>query len=116
MECRQRMVNFLSKEIIAEIREAEAKAERIRADGAARAQKLIADERAAGEKLLAATEAETKAEIRENFDRLREATDALLEKNRVEAQGDASEIRKAAQFKMRGAVNEIFRGLDRQCQ
>ncbi len=110
------MVNFLSKEIIAEIRDAEAKAERIRLEGTAIAQRRLADEKAAGEKLLLETEAQTKAEIRENFDRLQEATDALLEKNRAEAEADAAEIRKAAQFKMRAAVNEIFRGLDRQCQ
>ena len=110
------MVNFLSKEIIAEIRDAESKAERIRVEGAVAAQKMLADEKAAGEKLLAATEAKTKAEIRENFERLQEATDALLEKNRAEAEADAAEIRKTAQFKMRAAVNEIFRGLDRQCQ
>ena len=47
---------------------------------------------------------------------MQEATDALLEKNRAEAEADAAEIRKTAQFKMRAAVNEIFRGLDRQCQ
>ena len=110
------MVNFLSKEIIAEIRDAEGKAERIRADGAAIAQNRIADQKAEGEKLLLQTEAQTKAEIRENFERLREATDALLEKNRAEAEIEAAEIRKAAQFKMRAAVNEILRGLDRQCQ
>lgn len=110
------MVNFLSKEIIAQIRDAEMKAERIRADGAARAQKLVADEKAAGEKLLGETEANTKAEIRENFERLREATDALLEKNREEARLESGTIKRTAQFKMRAAVNEILRGLDRQCQ
>jgi ElaB/YqjD/DUF883 family membrane-anchored ribosome-binding protein len=51
-----------------------------------------------------------------NFKALSERTEALLEKNRAEAEEETADIRKAAQLRMRGAINEIFRGLDKQCR
>lgn len=116
LSAQKRTVNFLSKETIAAIREAEARAERIKADAVSKGAKMVAGERAAGEKLLAETEAATRAEIEENFKKLGEATDRLLEKNRVEADAEADELKRAAQLRSRAAINEIFRGLDRQCQ
>ena len=32
------------------------------------------------------------------------------------AEEDAAELKRGAQLRLRGAINEIFRGLDRQCQ
>ena len=109
-------MNFLSKETIAAIKAAEATAERIKADATAKSAKMIADEKAAGEALLLKTEAETSAEIEKRFIELDGATERLLEKNRAEAEGEADELKKAALLRSRAAINEIFRGLDRQCQ
>ena len=109
-------MNFLSKQTIAAIKEAEAAAERIKADAAAKSTKMIADEKAAGDTLLEKTEAETSAEISKKFKELDGATARLLEKSRAEAEAEANELKKAALLRSRAAINEIFRGLDRQCQ
>ncbi len=106
----------MSKETIAAIRESELAAERIRAEAAAKSTRMIADERAAGEKLLAEAEEEVTDEINERFAALGEGTERLLEKNRAEAQEEADEIKRSSQLRIRAAINEIFRGLDRQCQ
>ena len=109
-------MKILSKQTIAAIREAERNAERIRSDSVARAAQMVANEKAAGERRLADTEAETKREISERFKALEERTEVLLEKNRAEATEETADIRKSAQLRMRGAINEIFRGLDKQCR
>jgi hypothetical protein len=106
----------LSKQTIAAIREAEKNAERIRSESVTRAAQMVANEKAAGERLLADTEARTRQEMNANFKALSERTEALLEKNRAEAEEETADIRKAAQLRMRGAINEIFRGLDKQCR
>lgn len=106
----------MSKQTIAAIREAERSAERIRSDSVTRAAQMVANEKAAGERLLADTEARTRQEMNANFKALSERTEALLEKNRAEAEEETADIRKTAQLRMRGAINEIFRGLDKQCQ
>lgn len=109
-------MNFLSKEMISVIRDAELKAERIREEASKQCAKMIADEERAGEQLLASAEAETASEIKERFAELDEATEKLMEKNMSEAQMEARDIKNYAKLRMRGAINEIFRGLDRQCQ
>ncbi len=106
----------MSKQTIAAIREAERNAERIRSESVTRAAQMVANEKAAGERLLADTEARTRQEMNANFKALSERTEALLEKNRAEAEEETADIRKTAQLRMRGAINEIFRGLDKQCQ
>lgn len=106
----------MSKQTIAAIREAEKNAERIRSESVTRAAQMVANEKAAGERLLADTEARTRQEMNANFKALSERTEALLEKNRAEAEEETADIRKAAQLRMRGAINEIFRGLDKQCR
>ena len=106
----------MSKQTIAAIREAEKNAERIRSESVTRAAQMVANEKAAGERLLADTEARTRQEMNANFKTLSERTEALLEKNRAEAEEETADIRKAAQLRMRGAINEIFRGLDKQCR
>ena len=106
----------MSKQTIAAIREAERSAERIRSESVTRAAQMVANEKAAGERLLADTEARTRREMNANFKALSERTEALLEKNRAEAEEETADIRKTAQLRMRGAINEIFRGLDKQCQ
>ena len=106
----------MSKQTIAAIREAERSAERIRSESVTRAAQMVANEKAAGERLLADTEARTRQEMNANFKALSERTEALLEKNRAEAEEETADIRKTAQLRMRGAINEIFRGLDKQCQ
>ncbi|MBQ8388457.1 MAG: hypothetical protein IJX46_06000 [Clostridia bacterium] len=106
----------MSKQTIAAIREAERSAERIRSESVTRAAQMVANEKAAGERLLADTEARTRQEMNANFRALSERTEALLEKNRAEAEEETADIRKTAQLRMRGAINEIFRGLDKQCQ
>ena len=106
----------MSKQTIAAIRVAERSAERIRSESVTRAAQMVANEKAAGERLLADTEARTRQEMNANFKALSERTEALLEKNRAEAEEETADIRKTAQLRMRGAINEIFRGLDKQCQ
>ena len=83
-------MNFLSKETIAAIRDAEARAEQIRAESASRAARLVADEKAAGELLLANTDAETRARIDAEFADLKANTERLLEKRRAEAEEEAT--------------------------
>ncbi len=112
----QRTVNFLSKETIAAIIEAERKAESIRAEAAKRRAQMLADEQKKGEEYLSRVEAETAAEINANFAKLDEATKKLLEKNTAEAEMEARDIKNHAKLKLRAGINEIFRGLDRQCQ
>jgi regulator of protease activity HflC (stomatin/prohibitin superfamily) len=105
----------LSKETIAAVREAEQTAERIRAEAAKRSAEMVANEKRAGEELLERAEAECSAEIADRFRELDEATEKLVEKNMAEAQMEARDIKNHAKLRMRGAINEIFRGLDRQC-
>ena len=106
----------MPRETIAAIREAELAAERIRAEAAKKSSQMIADEKKAGEALLVQAKAETEAEINENFKALSDAAAKLIEKNTAEAEREARDIKNHAKLRMRGAINEIFRGLSRQCQ
>ena len=106
----------MSKQTIEAIREAEMTAEKIRASAAKKRAQMLADEEKRGEEAIAAAEDETAKEINEHFAKLDEATKKLLDKNKAEAEREARDIKNHAKLHLRVGINEIFRGLDRQCQ
>ncbi len=106
----------MSKQTIAAIREAEATAEKIRSDAAKKRAQMLADAEKRGKSLLDASEAEAATEIEEKFAQLDEAMQRLLERNTAEAEMEARDIKNHAKLRLRVGINEIFRGLDRQCQ
>ena len=106
----------MPRETITAIKEAELAAERIRADASKRASQMVVDEKKAGEELLVKAKAEAEAEINEKFKALDDAAAKLIEKNTAESEREARDIKNHAKLRMRGAINEIFRGLSRQCQ
>ena len=106
----------MSKQALEAIKEAEKTAEKIRSDAAKKRAQMLADEEKRGEAAIAAAEAETLKEINGRFAALDEATEKLLEKNRAEAEREARDIKNHAKLHLRVGINEIFRGLDRQCQ
>ena len=109
-------VREMTNEAIEKIKAAEAEDVAIRSDADAKAEKMKAEAKARGEALLASTEESTRAEIDRMFAELKEKSDRLIEKSREDAGAEAKELRRTAQFRMHAASEEIIRGIYRQCQ
>lgn len=106
----------MSKDLIAKIKEAEAEAEKIRADAAEEAKERI--RRAEAEAALFCENAEKEAE-RENAKKLgltREKADELLERSAETAKEEAREIRVAASPYTKEAVRLVTEGVWKLCQ
>ena len=106
----------LSREAIARVREAEARAADIRAQATAKAQQMRTDnEKACAEKHDVRVK-EMSAALRAGLDSMQEKADALVRQSRKEAQTDAEALKAAADVHMKEAVRVIVWEMFDSCQ
>ena len=106
----------MSKEIILKIKETEAQAAAIRAEGNERAKEILRLAEAEGAKLCEDTERHAMAENREKLTLTRKKADELLQKTRADAAKETVLLRENSSDRMRDAVRMIIGGLFEKCQ
>lgn len=106
----------MSKEIVNKIREAEAEAQKIRADALEEAKARVKNAEDQGKKLCENAQARAEKENKEKIAVARTRSDELLAKTREEAFAEVGSMREAAEFNMREAVRFIISGVNEQCQ
>ena len=106
----------MSKKAIETINRVEAKADRIRADAVARAKADTEKATEESRRLCEETEARMRQTYREETEKLRQKTAAILEDKKQAAQDEADALEKAAGLHMAEAKKLIVRRMEEQCQ
>ena len=106
----------MAKEIIEKIKEAEAEADRIRAEAQTEAQECLREAEKNGRALCEWAESEGLAENREKIRLIRERADDMMAHSAEEAEQKAAAMRADAEHRMREAVRLILGGVMEQCQ
>ena len=106
----------MSKEIIVKIKETEAEAAAIRAEGADRAKEILRLAEAEGARLCEETERQATTENREKLTLTRQKIDQLLGATRADAAKESITLRENSTDRMRDAVRMIIGGLFEKCQ
>lgn len=107
---------ILSKETILKIKEAEDKAEQIRASASAQAKTRIADTERLGKRLCEQTELRVTGENEQKLELIREKANEMILHSREAAEAEAKENYGSAGLNMREAVRYIIGGITEQCQ
>ena len=106
----------MSKETILKIKEAEEKADQIRAAASAQAKNRLKETEALGKKLCEETELKVSAENEKKLALIREKAEEMILHNKAVAKEDAKAESDAAGVHMREAIRYIIGGIMDQCQ
>ena len=101
----------MSKKTIETIREAEVKADAIRADAVRRAAGMQAQAEADGKRLCEETEKNTAVALKQMMADMQVKADELKKRSDEQTGADAEALRADAEKKKRGAVKYILRGI-----
>ncbi len=101
----------MSKKTIETIREAEVKADAIRADAVRRASEMQAQAEADGKRLCEETEKNTAVALKQMMAEMQIKADELKKRSDEQTGADAEALRADAEKKKRGAVKYILRGI-----
>ena len=108
--------DFMSRETIFQLKEAEAEAARIVAQAKARADQMRAEAEAAGQALCLETESRVSEELAGMLEQIREKAEEhrerVLEETRAEAEAVAANVR----LNRKSAEKIVIRGLDTKCR
>ena len=106
----------MSKDAIIKIKEAEAEAQKIRADATEAAKEKVRRAELDGKRLCADTETEAMRVNAEKIQMTHEKLDAILNEKRAVAQKNAKDTVRSAELNMRDAVQMIVGEVMKQCQ
>ncbi len=106
----------MSKETVAKIKEAEAKAESIRAESKSEAKARVQRAHARGAALCERAEADAQRDGKKKLQLTQQKTDELLAVAREASESEMQKLRDEAEFNMREAVRLIISGVEEQCQ
>ena len=106
----------MSKQAILKIKEAEATAQKLRADAEAEAKRRVREAETEAKRLLATTEAEAERINKERLRLTAERADALIQEGEKSAGEAALEVARACEPFMDNAVKLIIEGVFEQCR
>ena len=106
----------MSKDIVNKIKEAEAQAQKIKADALEEAKARVKNAEEQGKRLCENAQARAEKENKEKISVARNRSDELLAKTREDALAEVGAMREAAEFNMREAVRFIISGVNEECQ
>lgn len=106
----------MSKEVIAGIEEAEARAKAIRDEASAKAAEMIRDSEKKARSDYDDAERRMNSEIKETLDKIRKKSDLLIENGKKEASPDIRKLEDSAKLYSGEAVKTVTRGMLAKCQ
>ena len=113
---KERRCRPLSRATILKIKEAEGRAEQIRAEARDNAKQMLDRAERDGKELLASTEQRTQSECREKLASCREAAQKELNDERRALEAEAEKLALAAENHRKNAVKILVWGISDQCQ
>lgn len=106
----------MAQEIIRKIQEAEAQAQKVRADATAEAKRRVATAEADGKALCEWVEANCNTENKDKLAQIQDKAEQMLAHHADQAQQNARLLTEDAELRMRDAVRLILGGVMEQCQ
>ena len=106
----------MSKDAITKIKEAEAEAQKIRADAADSVKEKLRSAEAEGKRMCAEAEAEAVRVNAEKISTTRQKLDTIMSEKRAVAEKSAGDTARSAELNMRDAVKMIVGEVMKQCQ